>query len=263
MVKYRKISLGNYVLAAIVTLLVFSLGVVIGIVVDNARLNTVEASSRQARADYTSLQFQYLFLTDLIAEEDLPQRCSFIEASLERTVTDLSEAAEKLEVYSQSSWINQDEYDFWRRTYFVQNLQYWLLSRKAVELCGLDVVSVLYFYSTEKCPNCGDQGVILSYYKKILGERLLVFPLDVDIGEQEEVVGLIQRTYGVTAYPTIVVEGEKYEGVVGKDELQGIMCAHYLTPNEVCTALNAEILNASITPDEELPDVVVGGTPSR
>ena len=57
----RKISKEKYILAALLTLLIFSLGLTLGILLDSVRLQKSEKLSKQQEVDYGSLQLQYLY----------------------------------------------------------------------------------------------------------------------------------------------------------------------------------------------------------
>jgi thiol-disulfide isomerase/thioredoxin len=91
-------------------------------------------------------------------------------------------------------------------------------------LCDDNVVNILYFFSRDQCDICPSQGQILTYFKKKLQDKLLVFPINVDFEEDEDFIKIIRIRYNVTVMPTLVVNDQKYEGVVSRDELSKIIC---------------------------------------
>lgn len=219
MVVKRRISKEKYILAAVLTILIFSLGLTLGAIIDNYRVKYIEDVSKLQEAEYKSLQFQYLYLTTL---EQEGESCPVLSATLERTVNDLSSSLNKFLEYEKETRLNKDDYQLAARSYLLDNLRYWLFAQKSKEKCGLDIVSVLYFYS-EDCSICPNQGIILSYYKKIFGEKILVFPINVDL-ENEPMINILTTNFNVTSYPTLIIEGKKYEGVIRKDPLGEIIC---------------------------------------
>ena len=60
--------------------------------------------------------------------------------------------------------------------------------------------------------------MILTYFKKKYGEKLLVFPINVDLVENEAVINVLQKSYNISAYPSVVVGDKVYSGVVASQE---------------------------------------------
>ena len=231
----RKISKERYVIVAIITLLIFLLGISFGFILDNFRVKQIENEERARQLDYASLQFQYLFLTSLQELNENGSACSALKINLEKTIKEMSKTVEELEYYKKESSLNKDRYAQLQRQYFIDNLKYWLLAKKSRKLCNIDIVTVLYFFSSKNCDICPNQGILLTYYKKIFNDRLLIFPLDVDIKNKEPVVDLMLKTYNITVYPTIVVNGEKHTGVVPKDKLKRIICSKFKKEQPECS----------------------------
>ena len=119
------------------------------------------------------------------------------------------------------------------RRYLLDNLRYWLLARETKQKCDLNTVPIVYFYST-KCPSCPNQGTVLTYFKKLFGEEVLVFPINLDFRSQEPMVEIVMLQFDVTKQPTLIIDNKKYEGVVQKEQMHEIIC-NSLTNSEHCT----------------------------
>ena len=92
-------------------------------------------------------------------------------------------------------------------------------------MCDIDRLALLYFYSAEYCANCPDQGVILTYFKKKYEDQLLVFPINVDLAQDESVIKFLLESYNISAYPSVVVGETVYSGVVAtKEQLAKDIC---------------------------------------
>jgi len=226
MVGERKVSKHKYLIAAAVALLIFSLGIMLGMVVDNERFRWVINKGEEQDVSYQSLQFQYLYLNTVIGSDN--ESCTVLRAQLEDTLSDLGSTLDKLVNFQQDSSLNKDDFDLIKRKYLVDNLEYWLFAQKAKRLCKSDLVTILYFYSGTKCDICPNQGVVLTYYKKKYEDRLLVFPIDVDLEPKEPIIKILRKRYQIYNYPSIVVEDKMYEGVVEKDALGGIICDNFI-----------------------------------
>jgi len=220
----RTLSLSRILVALIIAALIFCLGVALGFLLDGQRIQWMQYQSQQQKSDYESLQWQYLFLT---SSTDKNQTCVVLQAALEKSIVDLGASLDKIQSYKKESQINQEDYDVIERLYLINNLNYWLLASKTKKECGEDYITILYFFSEKSCPSCPDQGVILTYYKKMYQEKLLVFPINLDMESQEASLGILKSIYNITMLPSITVEDKKYEGVVSKEELGKIICDNF------------------------------------
>jgi hypothetical protein len=227
----RKISVQRYIVAGVITLLVFALGVLLGLITDYERVQYLENRYAANDLEYRSLQLQYSFLA--LAADDR-SGCPAFEKASENAVEELGKSLDQVEQYQKISASQEDEYLSIARRYTLDNLRYWLLIEEAKQRCPIDKLSVLYFFSLENCPSCPDQGVILTYYKKRFNDQLLVFPINVDLAKDEPMIDVIRSTYGVETYPSIVVEGFTFSGVIPKEELGPLICAGLDIPEEDC-----------------------------
>jgi hypothetical protein len=220
----RKVSSSRILVALVIAGLIFCLGVALGFILDGQRLQWIQYQSQQQKSDYESLQWQYLFLT---SSTDKEQTCAVLHVALEKSITDLGRSLDKVQTYKKDSQINEKDYALIERSYVIDNLKYWLLASKTKKECGGDYVTILYFFSEKNCPNCPDQGVILTYYKQKYDEKLLVFPINLDLEYSEASLGILRSMYNVTTLPTITVEDKKFEGVVSKEYLGRIICSDF------------------------------------
>lgn len=227
----RKVSKMHYLRVGVFTILIFFLGVALAIIFDNERLNWLLQVNREQELKYQSMQLQYLFIS---TQENTEGACQVLEASLEQSIAELGKTLDTLETYKKDSSINKIEYELINQRYVLDNLQYWLFVSRMKSLCKKDLVTVLYFYSSDNCPSCPDQGVILTYFKKIFQDRLLIFPINLDLQKLEPMISLLQKRYNVTSMPSIIVEDKKYFGVISKEELKNIICSSFKSAQKEC-----------------------------
>ncbi|MBI2665038.1 hypothetical protein HYX12_00260 [Candidatus Woesearchaeota archaeon] len=216
---FRKISKGKYIIAGILTFLIFSLGLALGMVLEDYRYNLVEEINGEQEANYLSLQLQYLYLNSF-SEYD---NCPILSATLKKAVVDLDNTLSQVVAYEEEKDISSKRKEIIQRRYVLDNLRYWLLAKESKQKCDLDIVPIIYFY-TEDCPSCPNQGTILSYFKNVFGERVLVFPINLKLNEQEPMVEVVSSLFEVDSYPSLVIDHKKFEGVVKKEQLQKIIC---------------------------------------
>ena len=229
---FRESSGKRYFVAFVITFMVFVLGLSIGLVVDNERVRSIENQNKEQSLRYESMQFQYLFINTLNSSGD---SCVVLEKTIENLMKDLSESLADLESYNQDSDFNKDKFKILSRQYIIDNLNYWLFAEKAKKECGIDIVTVLYFFDSKNCPTCDNQqGPILTFYKKQLENRLLIFPLDLANEKDEPSLSVLRAKYNITELPSIVVGDKVYGGLVGKRDFANITCHDYADKPDFC-----------------------------
>jgi len=209
MVIKRKISKDKYILAGVLTFLIFSLGLSLGVIIDNARASWAQRENDVLELDYQSLQYQSLFLASL---EEGGKGCAALQSNLEKSVETLGESLGLVLKYEEDSKINKREYQIIQRRYLLDNIRYWLFAKKSKQECDIDLVTVLYFYSEKYCAKCPNQGTVLTYYKKTFEERVLIFPINADLRDEEPLIGILMDTYNINHLPTLIIGDSLLEG---------------------------------------------------
>lgn len=217
---WRTISTDKYIIAGIITALIFGLGLTLGLVLEDARYGLIQQVNQDQEVRYQSLQLQYLFLTTFHNENS----CPILTTTLQETITDLSNSLNDVVSYEEKKKGDDVKKTIVERRYLLDNLRYWLLAKESKQKCNMNIVPVLYFYRQE-CDSCPGQGTILTYYKNLLEDKLLVFPVNLDLIEKEPMAKIIQSQYNVTQFPTLIIDNTKYEGVVDKDQMGEIICS--------------------------------------
>jgi len=223
----RKISARKYFLAAVLTFLIFSLGLSLGVILDNLRLQQVELDNKRQEVDYASMQMQYVYLNSL--EEDAGN-CAVLQKALEDIVARLGKSLDEFLEFKKETTLNKEQYNIAHRKYLIDNIRYWFFAKRTQDRCDLDLSTVLYFYSGKNCDDCPDQGFILTFFKNIYDERLLIFPIDTDLTEQEPLIAILSSRYNVTRFPSLVIEDEIYEGIIPKQVLGRLICSSFSDP---------------------------------
>src|SRR3989344_5438870 len=169
MVNFRKISKEKYILAGIISLLVFTLGLTLGIILEDYRYTLVQEINQEQDVNYLSLQLQYVYLSAFSSHNN----CPILSATLKKTIKDLSESLEEVISFQEEDKISSKRELLVQRRYVIDNLRYWILAQESKQRCNLDIVPIIYFYSRE-CASCPDQGSILTFFKNVFGEKVLI-----------------------------------------------------------------------------------------
>ena len=227
----KKVNIKRHLVAFVLTLCFFVIGILIGSQITHERLSYLQDKSQDQNLDFESLQTQYLYVS-LMKEN---KSCAVVQETFQANVDDLEDTRKELEEFIKSSQINQRSYFLLKREYIISQLRYWLLAESTQEVCDTDFVSVFYFFSNpSSCQDCGSQGLILTYLKKIFQDKLLIFSFDADF-EDEPFISILKRAYNVTEYPTIIInDGLALEGLQGRDGLFSEICSEFKNNYSVC-----------------------------
>jgi hypothetical protein len=226
----REISKDVYIIAFIITTGVLILGVLLGLVIENARTAFIEEKYTLQDLDFRSSQLQYEFLNLLEEKEN----CPAIYQTLCTNLQELEKTRERIESYSQDATIEKTEFEYLEREYFQVEVKYWLLATRAQDICNHDIVTLLSFYSDEKeCPLCDQQSFVLSYLKKALGEQLLIFSFNVNTVD-EPMIDILKSAYNIESYPSLVINEDVYTDLNDVDVLFPVICDKYIEKPDAC-----------------------------
>ena len=226
----RDMKKSRYLIAFFLSLCIFIIGILIGVVISGERASYLDEINKVQRLGYDSLQLQTLYLTSAL---DIEKNCLAASRTLDTNVDSLVKATNNLYSFLSQVSMNENEILLIKREYILAQIRYWLSSEKVKKECDIDTVSVLYFYSDEECGDCGAQGLILTYLKSNLKNKLLVFSFDSDFSS-EPMVGILKSAYNITFVPSLVINGIKYEGLMKRDDVLDVICPFYDEDVDIC-----------------------------
>ncbi|MBI4153869.1 hypothetical protein HY501_00895 [Candidatus Woesearchaeota archaeon] len=227
----REISKNKYIVAGIITLAVFIIGLLLGVSLSGERMNYAQEQMRIQKLGIDSLQIQYQFLNSF----NIQNSCSAISKTFEVNVKNLIDLGNKIEKYSSDVNFNVEEFNDLKREYILAELRYWILSKKAKEACSRDFITILYFYSDEEdCFSCSTQSRILTYLKGQLDNKLLVFSIDGSF-QTEPMVSILKESYNITSYPSVVIDDQAYNGLLTEEDLTKELCSRYQDKPGICS----------------------------
>ena len=230
----RNLSKDKYIIAGIITLGVFLLGLFLGLAIEGKRVNYIESLGRKQNLDFSSLQVQYAFIDQLSQEKN----CLAVQKTFEHNINSLESTRIRLESFDREATLNKNELNLLKNEYLLAQIRYWLLAERTRKLCGADIVTLLYFFSDEEeCPECEKQAFVLTYLKKLFKDKLLIFSFDSKF-ESEPMIPLLKNTYNVTNYPTIVIEGKPKSKFQDKNAILEEICGYYKEKPPDCAGIS-------------------------
>ena len=196
----------------ILTLVVFSAGVFLGIWLEDMRINHIKNRLLEVEVNWNDVRMQSS-LMEMSCPIALDVNKEFGEKLLKE--------GEEIERYEKANVMSQ-EIITQKKKYALLQIQYWLNTIKLRERCNASINTVLYFYS-QFDPNVRLQQNIQS---RVLVDlihdckgKLLTFPLPIDLDIAS--VEILKRRFNVTKAPSLVInETVVLEGLQSRQTLE-------------------------------------------
>lgn len=139
--KRQRTSKEKYAIAAILTLGIFLLGLLLGLVIEGKRFIYIQNSAKDQKLDFESLQLQYAYMEQLSEENNCPAVIKTFETNIES----LESSRLRLEEYNDNAKISKDDFKLLQREYMLSQINYWLFAKRTKHICEVDQESILYF----------------------------------------------------------------------------------------------------------------------
>ncbi|MBU0459326.1 MAG: hypothetical protein KKH52_00880 [Nanoarchaeota archaeon] len=220
----RKVSVKKYLIAFILTLIIFAGGITIGIWIEDVRLGYSEQVILSEKVNLRSLQLQQNYIDSGLAD------CNTLNQILENNINDLGKKMAELINYEKRSVFNQDEFNLQLQDYFLTEIQFMLLSQEVDQKCAKDSVKIIYFYDESAHDTQGD---ILDYLKKLFKEKIMVFSFN-SAFKQEPMIGILLSSHGIKQFPSVVVEDQVFQDHQAVEELMEAICNQFTDLPEQC-----------------------------
>ena len=201
----RKISFNLYITALVITVLVFSLGVYVGMVIDESAKDKVEGELLTLEQDL------YLSRVLFLVEDQVGEFCPIYSERLEAVDEERELIGDRLEYLESVRGLYDEEL---KERYYYLEFENYLLMKKMQNDCGEDYVLVLFFYDSGE--ESGEQGEELDALRAS-DSNVKVFSFD---GSSESaIVEVLKEQYSVDSYPAVVIGGELVSGLHSAAEL--------------------------------------------
>ncbi|MFB6190145.1 MAG: hypothetical protein ABEJ91_01095 [Candidatus Nanohaloarchaea archaeon] len=201
----REIQKYRYLVAAMLTLIMFSMGVLVSNFVDDARASALKS---QINEDLTEIESKQLQLSYLKSGD--VQSCKVLRKGLKNIVEGYNKRLGNLQQYQQNSAIQSQRFETIKNRYILSGIRYWMFAEDIRKQCDYSPDTVLFFTNNlekEGCEACEKMGRQLTLLKREQDSRLLVFSIPTDM--EDGMVEILESQYNVTDTPTVVVNGEK------------------------------------------------------
>jgi len=198
------------------TVLIFALGILLNYAMDFVRIDTIANVMSQHELDTTAYLVEQEF-TDSLGGN----RCQIMNTRIAQLKEEIRKVGADLGSYSAYSFFKKKDYDYLKRKYFLLELRFLTLIEQLNKECNRPYISIIFFYEIDQ-DESERQGFVLGEISKEYAQEVVVLSLDKDYAD-EPLVKLLAAKYNVTRAPTIILDSEKREGLVGDEELRAII----------------------------------------
>lgn len=209
----RNFSLNVYVTVFVITLALFLVGVYIGIKLNDVFL--IEFGQEVESLNVKMHSYELLFLLD-----DSTMSCDLYTEYSEVLDTETYNMGANLDYMEQHQGIEDKEL---KMQYFKLEMRDYLISKRMINLCDINQSIILYFYSNEDCALCKEQGFELDKLKREINTenitKIRTYTFDGNYKESA-IINALKKEFDITSYPTLIINGEKYEGLRRTQEIK-------------------------------------------
>ncbi|MBI5036130.1 hypothetical protein HZC09_02190 [Candidatus Micrarchaeota archaeon] len=209
----RPISLRTYIVAFVISVALFSFGILAGVLVTQ-NINQGLAEELQVLKSRSG-EMELLLLLNASPET----LCPFYKEQLLKFDSQTTEFGLKLGVLENARGKGDEEVAKLKRDYMVQQIRDFLLVQKINGQCSERISTLLYFY-TSPCAECTEQGKVGPPLKQ-KHPGLMIYAFDVDLGVAA--VDALRKAYSITEYPSLVLNGETLEGFQSMGKIESFL----------------------------------------
>ncbi|NIM46658.1 MAG: hypothetical protein GTN40_00655 [Candidatus Aenigmarchaeota archaeon] len=200
-----------------ITVVVFVLGILVGIWLDNARLEDIKERLAFMDIEWNDARLQSVLYQNFINSTESCENAINSNLDFNEKIYKEGIEIERRENVNKFTPEIMSE----KRRYALLQLQFWLNSINLKESCKANYSSIVYFYSffDENAKiNQKIQSTILSDLKEECGNQLILIPLPFDLNIST--IEFIKSNYKINSTPSILInERTVLEGIQNKEKI--------------------------------------------
>ncbi len=208
-----KIETKKYVIAFVITAMVFFGALIISNRSSEKRLAEVKSIENKIALDILSSETQFALLKESSCKA-IDHRTAFSE--------ELSNLARKLSYMEESLGEDNVEVLGLKKYYSLLQVKDYILVKQVNEKCGIKPLTIIYFYSNKgDCEDCKRMGYVLTKLREEYPElRVYSFDYNLDIS----VVETMKSIYSVkNKLPAIIIKEDPHYGFQSTEDIEKII----------------------------------------
>ena len=208
----RKISIGVYAAAFLISLVIFLSGIFVGQLITSSGIEDLSTEVSDVSEKVASVQLL------LLMEGNSSAFCPVYSAELDAIDADVEQVGYKLSYLENQMDVVDENL---KKQYFVLQAESYLLSKKVKEVCGDRSVLLINFYSNKDCDRCKEQGEEILKARDESTAKVKLYSFDGDIGSP--VADAFKKQYSIKGYPSLVINGNTYAGYHDSEEIKELI----------------------------------------
>ncbi len=208
-----KIETKKYVLAFIITMIVFLGALLVSKNSEQKRLTEIKTIENKISLDILSSETQFALLKE--------SSCKAIDHSTSFS-EELNGLAQKLAYMEDSLGDKNEDVISLKKYYSLLQIKDSLLVKQVSEKCGVKPITIIYFYSNNgDCNDCKKEGYVLTKLREEYPElRIYSFDYNLDLSALKT----LRSIYGVkNTLPALVISDENYYGFKSPEDIEKII----------------------------------------
>jgi hypothetical protein len=110
-----------------------------------------------------------------------------------------------------------------KKKYFILEAQSHLISKKINSLCNDSSILLINFYSNKNCERCKEQGIEVLKARDALERKVAIKLFSFDGDLDSPISQSYKNQYGISQYPTLIINDKEYEGFYSAQQLVEIL----------------------------------------
>lgn len=208
--------------AAVLTVVILIIGIIIGIWIDSGRAEEIKTTITENDLLLNDVRIQTLYYESFLKDD--PELCDIaLKANLEYNKRIYQEGL-KLEKYEEHNKFSQSLI-LERKRYALQQMQFWINSLRIKDKCSLNYTTVMHMFLYDTGNNSNVelpqklQSAVLLDLKEKCGNRMMLSPIPIDLNLTS--IDMIAETYHITKTPALVINNDiAIEGFHNLTELE-------------------------------------------
>ena len=207
--RFLMISLG-------VSIIIFTAGLLLGVSLDDAKVNDLLFNINQNELNTESYLIEKEFISTFGGDE-----CSLSNPRVDEISQEIANIGRLLTRYESGNLINEDEFNYLKRKYFLLEIKAYSLFTSLKEKCNYDYQTILFFYDIDS-DESANQGNVLDALAN-LNKNVYIFSFDRKFTE-DPTLETLKIHYDIKRSPTLMINDKvKQEGLTNLEDLSNLI----------------------------------------
>ena len=203
--------------AAILTIIIFLLGVLLGYYLEKGRIEKIEKEFIDTDIEWADAKLQSLYYQIMEKEE--------CETAIDENIVfadKIYEQGVKLQRYEDANQLSEKMVTE-KKKYALLKTEFWINSILLKEKCNAEYKNIVYFFKNEPSMTEEEeqrvQSVVLKNVKDKYGRDVMLIPLP--FGLEISTIEIMKKTYEISKAPSILIDEKiRLEGIQDMEEIE-------------------------------------------